>query len=187
MEGDAIMRGVESAKAKTILYKCALYSFALFVIGVLQVTFFAKINILNASPDLLLGGIATLCLYEDGKVSSICGIVSGFFYTALGGFSIPFYIIFSFLAAYALRIIRDNGLPKKHSSFLIIAILAFGAKALFNVAELTLSSKSFNLIGTLYTVIIPEFISSMLFCTIPYAIFFALTRIFYKNTHSRKD
>ena len=181
------MRGVESAKAKIILYKCALYSVALFLLGVLQVTFFSKINFLSATPDLLLGAVATLCLYEDGKVASICGIISGFFYTALGGSGLPLYIIFSFLASYALYVIRENGLQKKHSSFLIIAILAFGAKALFNVAELTLSAVSFNLIGTLYTTIVPEFISSMLFAPISYILFFALTRIFYKNTRSRKD
>ncbi|MBO5716247.1 MAG: hypothetical protein J6S23_07660 [Clostridia bacterium] len=181
------MRGVESAKAKIILYKCALYSVALFLVGVLQVTFFAKINVLDASPDLLLGAVTTLALYEDSKVSSICGIISGFLYCALGGFAIPFYIVFSFLAAYALWIIRENGLSKRHSSFLIMAILAFGAKALFNVAELSLSAQNFNLIGTLYRIIIPEFISSMLFSPISYMMFFALTRIFYKSNRQRKD
>lgn len=181
------MGGVKSAKAKTILYKCALYSVAFFFIGILQVTFFTKINVFNATPDLLLAGVAALCLYEDGKVASVCGIISGFFYCALGGFSIPFYIVFSFLAAYALWIIRENGLPKKHSSFLIMAILAFGAKAFFNIAELTLSAASVNLIETIYSVIVPEFISSMLFSPTSYVLFFALTRIFYKNNSRRKD
>ena len=181
------MNGVKSAKVKTILYKCALYSVAFFFIGILQVTFFTTINVFNATPDLLLGGVATLCLYEDGKVASISGIISGFFYCALGGFSIPLYIVFSFLAAYALWIIRENGLHKNFSSFLIMAILAFGAKAFYNFAELSLSSQSFNLIGTLYSTIIPEFVSSMIFSLIPYIIFFALTRIFYKNNTRRKD
>ncbi|MBR2381179.1 MAG: hypothetical protein IKA84_01630 [Clostridia bacterium] len=181
------MRGVESAKAKIVLYKCALYSIALLVVGILQVTFFGKINMLGAAPDLLLGAVATLCLYEDGRVASICGIISGFFYTALGGFSIPIYILFSFLSSYTLWIIRESGFPKKHSSYLIMAMLAFGAKALFNVAELSLSAQSFNFIETLYRVAIPEFISSMLLCPISYLIFFALTRIFNKTTYSRKE
>ena len=41
------MRGVESAKVKTLLYKCALYGVALYILAILQVTFFAKINIFN--------------------------------------------------------------------------------------------------------------------------------------------
>ena len=180
-EGGAIMGGVKSARAKTILYKCALYSVALFLIGILQVTFFTKINVFNTTPDLLLAGVATLCLYEDGKVASICGIISGFFYCAFGGFSIPFYIVFSFLTAYTLWVIRENGLHKKHSSFIIMTILAFSAKAFYNFAELSLSSQSFNLIGTLYSTIVPEFVSSMILSPIPYITFFALTRIFYKK------
>lgn len=175
------MRGVESAKAKIILYKCVLYSAALYILAVLQVTFFAKINILNAQPDLLLGAIAVLALYEDVKVASICGIISGFFYCALGGAAIPFYIVFSFLCAYTLWIITDYGLPKRHSSYIALAILVFGAKAVFNIAELSLMAHSFSLFGALRSIIIPEFISSMIFSFVPYIIFFALTRIFHKN------
>ena len=175
------MRGAESARAKIILYKCALYGIALYFIGVLQVTFFAGINVFGATPDLLLAAVATVALYEDIKVAGICGIISGFFYTALGGFSIPLYIIFSFLCAYALSVATENGLPKKHSSFLIVAILAFGAKALFNIAEISLSASSFSAFGTVKSIIIPEFLSSMLLCPVAYLIFFGISRIFNKK------
>jgi hypothetical protein len=181
------MRGVESAKAKIILYKCALYGIALYVLAILQVTFFAKINILSAQPDLLLGAIATLALYEDDKTCALCGIISGFFYCALGGADIPFYILFSFLCAYTLWIIKDYGLPKRHSSFFALAILGFGAKAVFNIAEISLAARNFNLFGAFSSIIIPEFICSLVFSPIPYVFFYMLTRIFYKRNNQRKD
>ena len=181
------MRGVESAKVKSILYKCALYGTMFFIVGILQVTFFSKINLFGASPDLLLAAVATLSLHEDVKVASICGIISGFLYCTFGGFSIPFYIVFSFLSAYTLCIIRENGLPKKHSSFLLLSVLAFGAKAFYNVAELSLSAGSFNLLSSLSRVIVPEFISSMIFSPLPYILIYTLTRIFHKNKPHRKD
>ena len=181
------MRGVESAKAKILFYKCVLYGIALYILSILQVTFFAKINILNAQPDLLLAAIATLALYEDGKACAICGIVSGFFYCAIGGAEIPFYILFSFLCAYTLWIITDYGLPKRHSSFFALAILGFGAKAVFNIAEITLMAQKFNLFDAFSSIIIPEFISSLVFSLIPYALFYSLTRIFHKHNKQRKD
>ena len=181
------MRGVESAKVKTVIYKCALYGVVLYILAILQVTFFAKINILNAQPDLLLAAIATLVLYEDTKVASICGIVSGFFYCALGGATLPFYIVFSFLCAYTLRIITDYGLSGRHSSFIALALLAFGAKAVFNMAELSLTAQSYNLFNAVSSIILPEFISSLVFSPIPYLLFYALSRIFHANNNRRKD
>lgn len=175
------MRGVESAKAKIILYKCALYGVVLYLVGILQVTFFAKINLFGAVPDLLLAAVATIALYEDGKVASICGIISGFFYCALGGTSLPLYVVFSFLCAYTLYIATDNGLPRKHSSYFAATLLSFGAKALFNVAELSLTAQSFSIFSAFWSIILPEFICSMLFSPISYIIFFGLTRIFYKK------
>lgn len=175
------MRGVESAKAKIILYKCALYGVVLYLVGILQVTFFAKINLIGASPDLLLAAASTIALYEDGKTASICGIISGFFYCALGGTSLPLYILFSFICAYALHIATESGLPRKHSSFLAVTLLSFGAKALFNVAELSLTAQSFNVFSAFWNTVLPEFVSSILFSPIPYIIFFGLTRIFNKK------
>lgn len=175
------LRGVESARAKIILYKCAFYGAALFIIGVLQTTFFTKINVWGATPDLLLAALAALALYEDGRVVSICGIISGVFYCALGGFSIPFYIIFSFLSAYALYIVAENGVPKRHFSFFALAILAFGAKAIFNLADISLAAHSFGVIKATTNIIIPEFVSSMIFSPISYLIFFTLTRIINKK------
>ena len=176
------MRGVESARAKIILYKCAIYSVALFILAVLQVTFFTKINVLGATPDLLLAAIATLALHEDGRVASICGIISGLFYCALGGFSVPFYIIFSFLSAYALYIVAENGTSKRHISFVLLAILAFGAKAIFNLADVSFSAESFSIIKATTNIMIPEFISSIIFSPIAYLMLFCTTRIFNKTS-----
>jgi hypothetical protein len=99
-----------------------------------------------------------LALYEDGRVTSICGIISGVLYCALGGFSIPFYIIFSFLSAYALYIVAENGVPKRHFSFFALAILAFGAKAIFNLADISFTAQSFSVIEAIINIIIPEFL-----------------------------
>lgn len=180
-------KGASSAKNKIIAYKCILYGVFLFILGVFQVTFFGSIRIFGSVPDLLLGALITLAVYEEHRVVSICGIVSGFVYTALGGFSLPLYMIFSFLVGYIFWGISEKLFAKNYPSYLILSIFAFGAKGLFNLVELALSANSFSLISAFFKIVLPEFAASMLFCSISYFIFYGLTRIFNsKNKKTRK-
>ena len=107
-------------KIKTTAYKCFVYSVALFVLSVAQVTFFSQINVLGATPDLMLGAVLLIAMMENQQISSICGIVSGFLYCAMGGFVYPFYIMFSFLCGYVLWIISDRFLGKNYISYLVL-------------------------------------------------------------------
>ena len=173
------------AKAKTIMYKWCIYSIALFVLSIAQVTFFVKINVLGATPDLMLGAVLLIAMKEDQRVSSICGIVSGFLYCAMGGFVYPFYMMFSFLCGYVLWIISDRFLGKNYVSYLALAILTFGLKALFNVIEASLFAYTINLLNMFTIAIIPEFISSMVFCTVSYLIFSVLTRLLNSNSDKK--
>ena len=72
-----------SNKSKLLGYKAMLYGAALFVLSIMQTSFFSQINILGATPDLLLGAVLTLAMFEDHKTSAVCGIIAGFFYCAL--------------------------------------------------------------------------------------------------------
>lgn len=174
-------------KAKTIAYRCSIYAMALFILSILQVTFFSKINVMRATPDLMLGAVLLIAMKDDIHVSSVCGIISGFFYCAMGGFSYPFYMTFSFLCGYALWFVSDRFLGKNYLSYLAWAILAFALKGLFNFLEVSLFASSFNIIDVFSKVLFPEFVSSMAFCTISYVIFSALARLLNKNSKSRKD
>ena len=175
---------VSVTKIKSIAYKCSVYSIALFVLSIAQVTFFSKINVLSATPDLMLGAVLLIAMKDDQRVSSICGIVSGFLYCAMGGFVYPFYMMFSFLCGYVLWIISDRFLGKNYVSYLALAVLAFGLKALFNVIEASLFAYTINILNMFTKAIIPEFISSMTFCTVSYLIFNALSRLL--NSKSNK-
>ena len=171
-------------KIKAIAYKCSVYSIALFVLSIAQVTFFSKINVLGATPDLMLGAVLLIAMKDDQRVSSICGIVSGFLYCAMGGFVYPFYMMFSFLCGYVLWIISDRFLGKNYVSYLALAVLAFSLKALFNVIEASLFAYTINILNMFTKAIIPEFISSMTFCTVSYLIFNSLSHLL--NSKSNK-
>ena len=176
---------LNTARAKNIAYKCVVYGIVLFVLSVAQVTFFSKINVLNATPDLLLGAVLFIAMREDQKVASICGIISGFFYCAMGGFVYPFYMMFSFLCGYTLWFVSDRFLGKNYVSYLALALLTFLLKAIFNIIESSLFAYTINMLNMFSRAILPEFISSMIFCSFSYVIFSLVAKLL--NSKSRKE
>ncbi len=182
--GGDVARKINAQRAKMIAYKCFVYAVALFILSTAQVTFFAKINILGATPDLMLGAVLVIAMKDEKEVAAICGIISGFFYCALGGFVYPFYLMFSFLCGYTLWGVSDRFLGKNYISYLALAILTFALKAVFNLIETSLFAYSFNLLNMISRAIVPEFISSMVFCSLSYLIFSAIAKLL--NLKSKK-
>lgn len=177
-----MISSAQYAKLKIIIYKCAVYSIALFLLGILQVTFFAKINVLSAVPDLLLAAIVLLSMREEHKISSVCALVSGVFYCSLGGAEYPLYIIFSFLIGYVMWIVAERSFGRGYRSFLALCAIAFLAKSGFNLAYSSLFSSRFALFRDIVNIVLPEFISSMLFCSISYVIFAPLSALINKRS-----
>ena len=175
-----------SNKSKLLGYKAMLYGAALFVLSIMQTSFFSQINILGATPDLLLGAVLTLAMFEDHKTSAVCGIIAGFFNCALGGAMYPIYILFSFMCGYVFWNVSERVFGKNYVSFISLALLTYGAKALYNLVELSLTAHSFNVLSAVVNVALPEFLSSMLFCSISYGIFRNLCKIFNKKSKSRR-
>ena len=175
-----------SAAGKILGYKCILYTIALFLLAIAQSTFFAKINLLSSPPDLLLGAVLVIAMHDEQKASSIIGIIAGFFYYALGGGS-PLYIIFTFLCGYVFWNISNKAFSKNLPSFLALGAIAYALKIGFNIITLYFAANSFDPVSAMAKIIIPEFISSLLFCSISYLIFYPLTRIFNKKSSKRKE
>ena len=182
-----MISAAQYAKIKSISYKCLIYSLLLFLLGVAQTTLFSKINILNAPPDILLASVVALSMKENHKICSICAIVSGFFYCALGGMRPPLYILFSFLCGYVFWIIAQQSFNNGYRSFLALSVLAFAAKGIFNIIYSSVYSNRFLLFRDIANIVIPEFISSMLFCSLSYIIFSGLFTLVNKISNKGRN
>ena len=180
-------KSAKGTRAKNIAYKCILYSVALFIIATLQVSFFSKLTVLGGTADLLLAAIITLCVYEEHRVCAICGIISGFLYCALGGFSYPLYIAFSFIFAYVFWIVAEHMFGRNYPSFLVLSLIGFGTKALYNFIEISMSASTFNILRAFSKIVLPEFLASMLFCSIPFVFIYPCARLFNKKSKPRKE
>ena len=177
-----MLSSTQLARIKAVGYKCTIYAIALYLLAIAQVTFFNKINLFGAPPDLLLAAIAVLCIKEDHKICSICGIISGFFYCALGGGQSPLYMIFSFLCAYIFFFVAERSKKQTIRSYLILCVLMFAAKAIFNMIDTSLFSSSFVLIRIFISAVLPEYVSSMAFCLVSYFLFGLITALVNKKS-----
>lgn len=181
-EDKAILSSTQLARIKSMGYKCTIYAIALYILAIAQVTFFNKINLFGAPPDLLLAAIATLCMKEEHKICSICGIVSGFFYCALGGAQSPLYMIFSFLCAYIFFFMAERSKKQTIRSYFTLCALIFAVKAVFNIVETSIFSSSFVLIRIFVSAVLPEYISSMAFCLLSYFLFGLIAALINKKS-----
>jgi hypothetical protein len=78
-------------------------------------------------------------------------------------------------------------LGKNYPSFLALSLIGFAAKGVYNLLEISISASSFNLIKSISKIVFPEFVASMLFCSVSYVIIYACTRLFNKKSKSRKE
>ncbi len=183
--------GVNGARARVIAYKCMLYGVAMLLVGILQVSFFSRVNILGATPDMLLGMICALALLEDREVCAVCGIVGGVVYCSLGGFSYPLYIAFSFLCGYFLPPLSSRVLGRGYLSYLALAVITFAAKGAYNMLETLISSYSADLLHIFFGFALPEYLSSLALCSLSYLAVRWLGRVFSKakasNGTNRKE
>lgn len=168
-------------------YKCLTYGVMLFILGVLQVSFFSRVNILGATPDILFGAVCALSMLESREVASICGIVSGVIYCSLGGAAYPIYIAFSFLCGYILPHVSTRLLGRSYPSYLMLAAIAFALKAAYNLLEAFVTSYSASLFHILIGFAVPEYVSSLVFCSLSYLAVLGLSRIFSKTSERKED
>ena len=176
-----------STTFKIIGYKSLVYGVALFVLAVMQTTLLARLSLFGAVPDLMLAATLTLAMHDGERTGAVAGIAAGFFCTAIGGVSSPLYMLFAFLCGYVFGIISDHALAKNFPSFFALSVFIFLAKGIFNVIDVSLFARSFNLFGTISSVVVPELFCSLLLCSPIYFIFRALARIFNKGHRERKD
>ena len=170
---------------KTVGYKALVYGAALFVLTVMQTTFFARLTLFGATPDLLCAAVITLAMLEGERTGGVCGIAAGAFAVFLGGASV-LYIPFSFFCGYIFGIVSKHAFAKNYPSALALMGFAFLAKGFFNLIDTSLLAQSFDLPKTLLEVILPELFYSALLCTPIYFIFSALAKIFRRSGRERK-
>ncbi len=139
-----------------------IYGIMFFILGVAQCSFFNELSFLSAVPNIVLGGVAAIALFDSQRTAVICGIVSGFMIDALGGSGVSLSPVALLCVALLCSEIAKKMLPSI-ISWVIILLPAALLGSLFTVVNILLSVGKFSFTAVFKTVLLPELILTVIF------------------------
>lgn len=171
------------SRSRAVL-KYGIFAAAIFVFAILQTSFFSRVRLFSATPDITLALVMGLGVFDDERTGAALGIWGGVAVDALGGAPIwlspIFYMLAAYLAGIAVKTLLGPNLPSW-------AVICFAGCAVRSFLSLLLtamtsgvSDLSFSV--ALLRIVLPEFASSYplsLFICLPAKL---LCKLFRKTT-----
>lgn len=145
-----------------VIKRIIIYGIMFFILGVAQCSFFNELSFLSAVPNIVLGGVAAIALFDSQRAAVICGISAGAMIDALGGSGISISPVALLCVALLCSEIAKKMLPSLISWILILLPAAL-VGSLFTVANIIISVKSFGFVAVLKSILLPEFILTIIF------------------------
>lgn len=144
-----------------------IYALVLFLLAVLRVSFFARIEKLPASPDLVLAAVVAIAVIDKREVSSVSGIIGGVMTDALGGVGIYISPLFYFTVALVLGTLAKK-MMQSYTSWAVVMLPALAARALFTLVQVILFGPDAPVLQILRQVVLPECICTAIFSLLIY-------------------
>ncbi len=165
------------------LGRCLLFSVLLFLTAACQASFFSATAVFAATPDLLLGAVMGLAIYDGERTGAISGIAAGVFAESLGGTGIMLMPVFYMMAGYVFGIVTRFFLNRNFLSWIVYMLIASFARGVWTLLYLAATETGFNFVTVFSRIIIPEFFMTVLF-SLP---MYFLCRICARPFHRRSE
>lgn len=157
--------------------RIGIYAAFMFLLAVAQCSFFARIEKLPATPDLILAAVTVIAVTDRWESAAISGIVGGIIIDALGGVGIYLSPVLYFAAALVVWTISQK-MMTRYLSWLAVFPVACLMRAAFTILLIFLSASAFEFTDALLYIILPEAIVTLVFalpqyplirlCTLPF-------------------
>lgn len=147
---------------EAIVKRILVWGATLFILAVAQCSFFTGLTFIPAVPNIVLGAVAAISVFDTQRTAAVCGIAGGFLCDALGGSGISLSPIALFLVAIVCSELSKKLIP----SFLTWAALLIPASLVGAVFTLINISVSFGRPAFGYllkSVLLPELLMTVLF------------------------
>ena len=156
------LRRRNEATRSAIIRRVIVFGIMFFLLGVAQCSFFTELYFISAVPDIVMGAVAAIALFDSQRSAVICSISAGFMIDALGGSGISLSPIAFMIIALVASEISKKILPS-FLSWLLILIPSALIKAVFTVLNVFFATGEFMLARIFKSVLLPEFILTVLF------------------------
>ncbi len=134
-----------------------------FLLCILQGSFFSRLKPFVATPDLILGATVAVMMLDNKRSAAVFALGAGFFLDCIGGVTPAFSPVFYLAAVALIGLICDKVEPKflSFGALLLPSVLLRGA---FTFVNVWFAYKALPPFGDLAGIILPEILSTLIFC-----------------------
>lgn len=171
------------SRSRAVL-KYGIFAAAVFVTAILQTSFFSRVRLFSATPDILLALVMGLGVFDDERTGAAMGIWAGVAADSLGGAAIwlspIFYMFAGYLAGIAVKTLLGANIP----SWAVLCFAGCGTRSLLTLLLTALNSgvSDLSFSSAMLRIVLPEFASSYPLALLIYFPSKALGKIFRKTT-----
>ena len=153
----------DTGEKRILLRRILIFGGAFFLLAILQCSFFSYLKPFGATPDIVLGGICAAIMLDNKKTAAVCALGAGYFIDALGSPTLAFSPLFYLICVAVVGWISDKLIPR-FASFCVLLLPALLLRAIYTYASLWIHTQSFPAVIPLVSIILPEIISTFVFC-----------------------
>lgn len=114
---------LSSTSWQTLLRKSVVWGIWLFLLAVLQTSFFSVIRVFGAVPDLVLPAVITIAVYDRERMGTVAGIMGGYIADAIGGTGLSLSPLVYMLCGIIVALLAYSVLRRDFFSWLVGTVL----------------------------------------------------------------
>ena len=141
--------------------RIVLYGILLLLLAALQCSFFARLQFLPATPDLILCAVLGILLLDSDAAAFICAVVGGLILDAVGGLGIVWSPVFYLMVAALMSLAVKKVMPGL-ASFLVLLLPSLILRAGFTALGVWISQDAMSVSEMVKSVLLPEAIITFL-------------------------
>ncbi len=170
-----------SAHAKIILQKSLIYGVAVIVAAIFQTAFFSHIRLFGATPDMMLGAVMAIAMFEGERAGCAAGIGAGFFIEAIGGVGLSVLPVFYMICGAVCGLLCIRTFSRGPVTFVLFALVAYIARAMVTLIYISFLWGDYNILDAIGKILVPEYFSSVIFSLFSFAAIRLLAKIFHRT------
>ena len=150
-----------TGEKRMVLRRIIVYGIAIFLLGVLQCSFFSRLSPFGSTPDLMLSAIGAIAMLDNKKATVICAISAGYFIDAIGSTAPSFSALFYLVCGTVAILIGEKLIPKL-LSFLLLMLPMLVLRGIGTYLNLWIALAKLPPISAIPSIILPELLSTLL-------------------------
>ena len=153
----------DAGERRLLLRRIIVFGVMVFLLGVLQCSFFSRLKPFGATPDLVLGSIAAVTMFDGKKCGAVYAIAAGYFIDAIGALTPSFSPLFYLVCVVILGAVSEKMMPRfvSFAVLMLPTVILRGVLTFINASIVFSGAPPF---GAFIKTALPEALCTFVFC-----------------------